>query len=67
MGKAEEMAQKTQRHLHELNMLVNTWKMCDYSNAFYSHLEISDQVALHKIINTLEKRVNDIQEKVNAI
>jgi ferredoxin-NADP reductase len=67
MSKLELNINKTQRELNELQILVNAWNMCEYSNALHKHMEIGDQVALHKIINTLEERLKDIQEKVDAI
>lgn len=67
MSKLELNVNRTQRELNELQILVNAWNMCEYSNALHKHMEIGDQVALHKIINTLEERLKDIQEKVNAI
>lgn len=58
---------KTQKQLNELMMLVNAYKMCDYSCAFHTHIDVEDHIALHKIINTLEDRIENIQQKVDCI
>jgi hypothetical protein len=67
MTKLEASIHKTQKELNELTMLINAWDMCDYSSSLDRHMDIGDQIALHKIINTLKQRLEDIQEKVNAI